>query len=74
MTVFVMTCVLTLLLLAVGRWFAVARGLIPVRPEPGPGDHLGMDRVGAVALTNGGTGGNGVQPVGTEPPSGSGGL
>jgi hypothetical protein len=33
MTIFVMACVGALLLLAVGRWLAVARGLIPVRPE-----------------------------------------
>ena len=77
MTVFVVTCVLTLLLLAAVRWFAVARGLIPVRPDLGPGDELGHERFGAVALTNGGTGGDGiqapdgVQPAGTEPPSGA---
>ncbi len=34
MTVFVVTCVLTLLLLAVSRWFLVLRGLAPVRVEP----------------------------------------
>jgi carbon starvation protein len=33
MTIFVMTCVGALLLLAVGRWLAVLRGLIPVRSE-----------------------------------------
>ena len=40
-TVFVVTCVLTLLLLAAVRWVAVARGLIPVRPDLGPGDEIG---------------------------------
>jgi hypothetical protein len=34
--VFVMTCVAALLLIAVGRWLAVARGVLPVRPEPAP--------------------------------------
>jgi carbon starvation protein len=34
MTIFVVTCVLTLLMFAVSRWFAVLRGLVPVRPEP----------------------------------------
>jgi carbon starvation protein len=34
MTVFVVTCVLMLLGLAVSRWFLVLRGLVPVRPEP----------------------------------------
>ena len=74
MTVFVVTCVLTLLLLAAARWFAVARGLIPVRPDPGPEDELGQERFGTVALINGGTGGDrirapeGVQPAGREPP------
>jgi carbon starvation protein len=33
-TIFVITCVLTLLLLAVSRWLAVFRGVIPVRPDP----------------------------------------
>jgi carbon starvation protein len=33
MTVFVVTCVLTLLLFAAARWFLVLRGLQPVRPE-----------------------------------------
>ncbi len=33
MTVFVMTCVAVLLLLAASRWLLVARGLVPVRPE-----------------------------------------
>jgi carbon starvation protein len=33
MTVFVMSCVATLLLLAVSRWILVARGLIPVRKD-----------------------------------------
>jgi hypothetical protein len=33
MTIFVMTCVGALLLMAAGRWLAVLRGLIPVRPE-----------------------------------------
>ena len=75
MTVFVVTCVPTLLLLAATRWFMVASGLIPARPDPEPGDELGLERVGPVALTNGGTGGDGIQgpqsvrPEGTEPPS-----
>jgi carbon starvation protein len=37
-TVFVVTCVLTLLLLAAARCLAVARGLIPTRPESLSGD------------------------------------
>jgi carbon starvation protein len=36
MTIFVMTCVGALLLLALSRWLAVLRGLIPVRPEAPP--------------------------------------
>src|SRR5262249_26516880 len=36
MTVFVMACVGALLLLAVGRWLAVARGLIPAQPDYSP--------------------------------------
>jgi carbon starvation protein len=36
MTVFVMACVGALLLLAVGRWLAVARGVIPARPDYSP--------------------------------------
>jgi carbon starvation protein len=39
LTVFVMSCVAVLLLLAVSRWLLVAKGLVPVRPEeppPGP--------------------------------------
>jgi carbon starvation protein len=36
MTIFVMTCVGTLLLMAVARWLAVLRGLVPVRPELPP--------------------------------------
>ena len=75
MTVFVVTCVLTLLLLAVARWLAVACGAIPTRPDVGPGDELGLDRFGAAALTNGGVGDDGIQaPEGvrpeTEPPAG----
>lgn len=37
MTVFVVTCVATLLLMAVGRWLAVLQGVVPVIPE-GPPD------------------------------------
>jgi carbon starvation protein len=37
LTVFVMTCVAALLLMAAARWLAVARGLVPARREPGPG-------------------------------------
>jgi carbon starvation protein len=33
LTVFVMTCVAILLLLALSRWFLVAKGLIPTRPD-----------------------------------------
>src|SRR5262249_20499473 len=33
MTVFVIACSAVLLLLAAARWFMVARGLVPVRPE-----------------------------------------
>jgi carbon starvation protein len=33
MTIFVMTCVAVLLLLAVSRWLLVAKGLVPVCPE-----------------------------------------
>ncbi|HVS39760.1 MAG TPA: carbon starvation CstA family protein [Gemmataceae bacterium] len=36
MTVFVVTCVLTLLLLATARQLTVLRGVIPTRPEPTP--------------------------------------
>jgi carbon starvation protein len=37
LTVFVMACVAVLLLLALSRWFLVARGLVPVKPdEPAP--------------------------------------
>jgi carbon starvation protein len=34
MAVFVITCVMALLLLAVARWVAVAKGAVPVRAEP----------------------------------------
>ncbi|HZY85240.1 MAG TPA: carbon starvation CstA family protein [Gemmataceae bacterium] len=49
MTIFVMTCVGALLLMAVGRWLAVARGLIPVRPEaPVDGEYAkGLDAISA---------------------------
>ena len=33
MTIFVVTCVMTLLLMAVSRWLAVLRGVIPVRED-----------------------------------------
>jgi carbon starvation protein len=36
LTVFVVACVAALLLIAVARWLAVARGLVPVRPGPAP--------------------------------------
>jgi carbon starvation protein len=36
LTVFVMACVGTLLLIALARWVAVARGLVPARPESPP--------------------------------------
>jgi carbon starvation protein len=36
LTIFVMTCVATLLILAVSRWVLVARGIVPVRPETVP--------------------------------------
>jgi carbon starvation protein len=36
LTLFVMSCVAVLLLLAVSRWFLVAKGLIPIRPEEPP--------------------------------------
>jgi carbon starvation protein len=36
LTIFVMACVAVLLLLAVSRWFLVARGLIPVHPDQPP--------------------------------------
>jgi carbon starvation protein len=35
--VFVIACVVALLLLALGRWLLVWRGLVPVRPEAPPG-------------------------------------
>jgi hypothetical protein len=38
MTIFVMTCVGALLLMAAARWLAVLRGLIPVRSEAAPAD------------------------------------
>ena len=74
MTVFVVTCVLTLLLLAVARWFAVARGMIPVRPDPGPGDEFGArNRGGGIDQRRPGGDGieapDGVQSAGREPPS-----
>jgi carbon starvation protein len=37
LTIFVMVCVAALLLLAVSRWFLVARGVIPIRREEMPG-------------------------------------
>ena len=76
MTVFVVTCVLTLLLLATARQLAVARGLIPARPEPGPGDEPGPALFGPAASANGGQAADGVrsspgiQSAGPEPPSG----
>jgi carbon starvation protein len=36
LTVFVMACVGVLLLMAVSRWLAVGRGLVPTRPEHSP--------------------------------------
>ena len=49
MMVFVVTCVLTLLLLATARQLAVARGLIPVRPEEDPEDEVKVVCVGEAA-------------------------
>ena len=45
--VFVMACVGALLVLAAGRWVAVARGLVPVRPEA-PGGAVPLPRAKAV--------------------------
>jgi carbon starvation protein len=45
MTVFVIVCVAVLLLLAVTRWFLVARGLIPVRKEA---ESKGVESAGKV--------------------------
>lgn len=39
MTIFVVTCVTTLLLLAVSRWLAVLRGVIPLNVEPTKEQH-----------------------------------
>jgi carbon starvation protein len=36
LTIFVMACVAVLLLLAVGRWLLVAKGVIPVKPDEPP--------------------------------------
>ena len=72
MTVFVVACVLTLLLLATARQLAVARGLIPARPDPAQGDEAKPELFGEAALPNGGEdiqAAGGVQPAGTEPPS-----
>lgn len=38
LTVFVMACVAVLLILAASRWFLVARGVAPVRPDEPPPD------------------------------------
>jgi carbon starvation protein len=68
MTVFVVACVLTLLLLATARQLAVARGLIPARPDARPGDEPKPELFGDAALPNGGeVGGDGVQtPPGVQ--------
>jgi carbon starvation protein len=36
MTIFVVVCVLTLLLIAASRWVAVIGGMVPIHPEPAP--------------------------------------
>jgi hypothetical protein len=36
MTIFVVTCVIVLLLLAVTRWLAVLRGVVPLHKEAPP--------------------------------------
>jgi carbon starvation protein len=51
--VFVFACVAALLLLAVGRWLLVLRGLAPVRPEdpaPTPRDRIPEEGVGGEGL------------------------
>jgi carbon starvation protein len=40
-TIFVVACVITLLLLAISRWFAVFSGAVPVRSNPPPEDMKG---------------------------------
>ena len=47
-----------------GRWVAVLGGLVPGRPDPGPGDELGTERSSQAPLPNGGTGGDGIQALG----------
>jgi carbon starvation protein len=47
MTIFVITCVAALLILAVSRWVLVAKGLVPVHVEPhipSAGDAMALDR------------------------------
>jgi carbon starvation protein len=46
MTIFVVACVMTLLMLALARWLAVLRGVVPVRVEP-TGAQLAALRVAA---------------------------
>ncbi len=64
MMVFVVTCVLTLLLLATARQLAVARGLIPVRPEVGGGQEAAA--VGESAARNDGKVGGAEPPWGVQ--------
>jgi carbon starvation protein len=46
LTIFVVTCVVTLLLLAASRWFLVARGVVPVLPESPPPVPAGYGKSG----------------------------
>jgi carbon starvation protein len=62
MTVFVVACVLTLLLLATARQLAVARGLIPWRPDPMPGEEAEPELFGDATMPQGGAGGDNVEP------------
>ena len=46
MTVFVIACVASLLLMAVSRWVAVLAGAVPVRPESEEADPVSVPGIG----------------------------
>jgi carbon starvation protein len=68
MTVFVVTCVGALLLLAAARWVMVLRGVVPVRPDaPTPAlaaDGVALGRFGDGAAAA--VGSDGIQPGGPD--------
>ena len=70
MTVFVVACVLTLLLLAAARCLAVMRRADPARSDPGPGDELGLERFWAGGSTEWRSGGGGRCAVAARRPVG----